>query len=84
MWTLANPRALEECRWRKHWCWDMFDSFHVVGRVFLGWCGVSLIVAGLWIWVATSVRRVDRTGVMVSLALIVVGGALVWGALTPA
>ncbi len=45
----------------------MFDSFHVVGRVFLGWCGVSLIVAGLWIWVGTSVRRVDRTGVLVSL-----------------
>ena len=62
----------------------MLDTLLVVGRVLLGWCGVSLVVAGLWVWVATSIRRVDRTGLLVGLALICVGSALLWAALATA
>jgi Na+/phosphate symporter len=60
----------------------MLDTLYYVGRVVLGWCGISLIVGGLWIWVATSRRRVDRTSVLIGLALIFVGAQLVRGALT--
>jgi len=54
---------------------------HLILRILVGWCGVSLIVGGLWIVLAASKVRLDRQAVIVAGAFLSIGAALLWAAL---
>ena len=51
----------------------------MVVRVVLGWCGVSLLVAGVWILTIATVRR-DRAGVTAAFGFMLPGCVFLWRA----
>ncbi len=59
----------------------MLEVLRLVVRILVGWSGVSLIVAGLWIVVATARTGLDKQAFIITAALIVLGAGLLWAAL---
>jgi hypothetical protein len=52
----------------------------LIARVLVAWCGVSLLVLGLWMLIAAGVPRRDRLVALSSVGLVFLGGLLVvWG-----
>jgi hypothetical protein len=62
----------------------MTELLRVVGRVILGWFGVSIMFAGVWMLLSAAVQRRDATSALYGLSFILVGGALLWRALSDA
>jgi hypothetical protein len=68
-WSAAPPG------WR-----DPFALAFAIVHILVGWLGLSFIVGGLWIVVAVLTRRAARGGMLSAAVMIVLGGALLWGA----
>jgi hypothetical protein len=62
----------------------MTEVLRVVARVMLGWFGISFVVVGVWVMLSACVQRRDAAAALVGLGVMLVGGALLWGAFSSA
>lgn len=61
----------------------MGEVWHVVVRIALGWFGLSCVICGGWMIAAMRLHRADRTGVAITLTLLLSGAALLWRSVSP-
>jgi len=58
----------------------MAELSELLVRILVGWCGVSLIVAGLFVGLASRRIRNDRRDLLVAGGFAAAGAALLWTA----
>lgn len=62
----------------------MTEVLRVVARVMLGWFGISFVVVGVWVMLSACVQRRDAAAALAGLGVMLVGAALLWGAISSA